>query len=438
MKTVLSFLLSLLPLLVMAQPSHWRYSLAVGRTKPFTHLTTAKPIADERLTIFSRAGMSGQVALERSIRDNLSLRASIGHMRVGYGFNSLNLIRDTTGRVLARTGSGSGSSGGGLTVGTLGVTVNSRRHNRTILTAGLDGVVRVNNRAAQAGRRSGGHLSGSFSVQGRTQRYQTDYEFESLRISPVTLGVATRVGLDYRLGKRGLFSTEISYTKGFGPVMEAVSTNLRIDGDANEGRYNSRASNVAVRIGYKHSLFRVASLDPLQFTPYNKPELAPPRFLTPEQRQLTFKARSWLLEPRIGYRPRTGLNILGVGSNAGYFFANRHLVGVSVDYQHYGDGYSPLLVDKLLQVGPIFRTYAGRGRVAPYLEGGYQVGWYFGPLVQTRFVKSVPITMGFSARISESFRLNASYGVRYLRQRGRTSMAPAMPQLSLSFLPKTK
>lgn len=449
MKTVLSLLLSVLPLLLMAQSSHWRYSLTVGQTKPFTNLTTATPITDGRLTVYSRANVSAQAALERSIRNNFSLRASIGHVQVGYGFSSANSFRDTTGRVVARTVGSSRSSGNGLTVGTLGFTLNSRAYGRTILTAGLDGVVRVNNRAGQTGRRSGGRSSGSTTIQGITQRYETIYEFETQRMAPVTFGVAARLGLDYRMGKRGLLTTQISYTQGFGPVLDAASTDLRIDGMANEGRYSSQGSNVALQIGYKHNLFRVNPLDPLQFTPYNKPELTPRRFLTPEQRQRTFSAKSWLHEFRGSYgsligrsargtRVNTGMAIWGVGGNTGYFFADRHLIGLAVDYQQYGDRSSSRLIGNFLQLGPIVRTYAGRGRVAPYLEGGYQLGWFVGPLTPIRFVGSVPVTGGFSVRVNESVRLNASYAMRYFWQQGRRGTAPAMPQLSLSFFPKTR
>lgn len=436
-------------MLVVAQSSHWRYSLSVGRTKPFTSLTTARPIADDRLRVYSRANMSVQAALERSIRANLSLRVSIGHTQVGYGFSSTNLFRDTTGRVVIRSVGSSRSSGNGLTVGTLGVTVNSRAYGRTILTAGIDGVVRINSRADQTGRRSGGRSSGSTTIQGLTQRYETIYEFESQQMSTVTFGVAARLGLDYRISKRGLLSTQISYTQGFGSVLDAASTDLRIDGVANEGRYISRGSNVAVQIGYKRSLFRVNPLDPLQFTPYNKPKPTSPHFLTPEQRRNTFRAKSWLHEFRGNYGPLTGRSIrgtrvntgsaiLGIGGTTGYFFANRHSVGIAVDYQQYGDGFSTGFIGNFLQVGPIIRTYAGRGRVAPYLEGGYQVGWFAGSLTPGRFVKSVPITMGFSVRVNESVRLNASYHMRYVQQRGRRGTSPALPQLSLSFSPKVK
>lgn len=449
MKTVLSVLLSFLPYLVVAQSSHWRYTLSVGRTKPFTSLTTARPIADDRLTVYSRANMSVQAALERSIRNNLSLRASIGHQQVGYGFSSTNSFRDTTGRVLGRSISSSRSTGNGLTVGTLGLTVNSRTYGRTILTAGLDGVIRVNGRASLTGRRSGGRSTSSTTIQGIPQRYETIYEFESQPMSPVTFGVAGRVGLDYRISKRGLISTQISYTQGFGSVLDAVSTDLRIDGVPNEGRYSSRGSNVTVQLGYKRNLFRVNPLDPLQFTPYNKPDLASRRTLTPEQRQQTFRAKSWLYELRSNYGPLTGRSIRGarvntdlaswgVGGNVGYFFANRHSIGLAVDYQQYGDGPFSRLFGNFLQAGPVLRTYAGRGRVAPYLEGGYQMGWFVGPLTPSRFVSTVPVTAGFSVRVNESVRLNGSYAMRYFWQQGRQGTTPGLPQLSLSYSPKAR
>ena len=438
MKTVLFSLLSFMPFLVIAQPGHWRYSLNVGQAKPFTHLITEKPIEAGRLTINSPAGVSLQAALERSIRDNLSLRASIGHQQIRYDISTSYAIRDTTGQILGRMGSGSRSLGSGLTVGTLGVTLNSRTIGRTILTTGLDGVIRVNTSPDRAGQRTGGRGGGSTTVQGQTQTYGGVYEFETQRIEPVTFGLAARVGIDYRLSKRGLFSVGISYTKGFGYIRNAVSTDLQIDGVVNEGSYSSRASSVAGYIGYKHSLFRVNPLAPFQFTPYNQPELAPPRFLTPQQRQNTFTAKSWLYELRGSYRPIYDLNVLGVGGNIGYFFANRYLVGLSIDYRRYGGVYSPLSFGNLIQIGPIVRGYAGRGRVAPYLEGGYQVGWIFGGITPTRFTSSLPIAFGFSIRVSESVRLNPSYTVRYFQQKGRSDAWPGLPQLSLSFSPKPK
>lgn len=447
-KTVLFLPLLLAPLLTPAQPSHWRYSLSVGRVKPFTQLTTTQPIADDRLTVDSRAVVSVRAALERSISTNVSLRASVGHMTVGYGFSSANSFRDTTGRVLGRSVSSSRSVGGNLTLGTLGVTFNSRAYGRTILTAGLDGVVRINTDRTTAGRRSGGTSSGSTTIQGVTQSYETVYVFESERLSPVTLGVAARLGLDYRLSQRSFITTEISYTHGFGPVLKAVSTDLRIDGVVNQGRYASQGSNVAVQIGYKRNLFRVNPLDPLPFTPYNKPEFAPQRALSDDQRQATFRRRAWLYELRGSYRPimglsirggrrvNTGSSVLGTGGTVGYFFAQRQLVGLAVDYQWYGDGTAPGRIGNFTQIGPIFRTYAGRGRVSPYLEGGYQVGWFAGPLSPKRFVSSLPLTMGFSVRAGELVRLNVSYGVRYFRQYGQGGTTPGLPQLSLTILPK--
>ncbi len=446
-KTVLFLLLLTVSLVATAQPSHWRYALSVGRTKPFTHLTTAQPIADDRLTVNSRTVGSVRAALERSLSTHLSLRASVGHTTAGYGFRSANRFRDTTGRIFSQSVTSSRSTGTNLTVGTLGFTFNSNAYGRAILTAGFDGVVRINSGAGATRRLSGGTSTGSTTFQGVTQVYETVYLFETQPLSPVTWGMAARLGLDYRLSKRSFITTEISYTKGFGYVLRAASTDLRIDGVVNQGRYESRGSNVTVQIGYKRSLFRVNPLDPLSFTPYNRPEFAPQRTLSAEQRHATFRRRAWQYELRGSYRFLTALNtrgrlvgtgssILGTGGTVGYFVAQRQLVGLAVDYQRYGDGSAPGRIGDFVQMGPLFRTYAGRGRVAPYLEGGYQAGWFAGPSAPKRFVESLPLTLGFSIRAGESVRLNASYGVRCFWQDHQGVSTLTLPQLGLTFSPK--
>lgn len=437
MKTVLSALFLVLSFSGWAQPSHWRYALYLGLAKPYTHLTTANPIPDDRLIIDSPTGPSLQAVLERSIRPNFSLRTSIKHQQITYNTSTSMAIRDTAGRVLGWIGSGGKSLGAGLTVGTLGVTFNLPALGRTIFTAGLDGVIRVNSSPDQEGLKTGGRGSGTVAAQGQVQNYETIYEFETQRTKPLTYGLAARIGMDYRISKRGLFSVEMNYTKGFGYVRRAISTDLQIDGVINRGSYSSRASNLVVQVGYKHNLFRVNPLDPLQFTPYNKPELNPRRLLTSGQRQNTFRAKTWLYELRSSYQSVHGASTTGVGANAGYFFANRYSVGLSADYQRYGSTYAPSLIGSLLQLGPVVRAYAGRGRVAPYLEGGYQIGWIVGGITPTRFVRSVPITLGFSIRVNKSVRLNASYALRYIRQGNRTDTGPGLPQFSLSFSPKT-
>lgn len=343
-------------------------------------------------------------------------------------------IRDTAGRVLGWSASRARSIGHSLSVGAVGITYNSPAWGRTIFTAGVDGVIRINGSPDQDGRKTGGRGESTVVVQGQTQRYEQIYEFETQRAKSVTYGVAARAGIDYRISKRGFLSLEMNYTKGFGYVRKAVSTDLQFDGINNTGSYGSRASNLGVQIGYKHNLFRVNPLDPFQFTPYNKPEFNPRDPLTPEQRQNTFRAQSWLYEVRGSYRP--GASVAGVGGKAGYFFANRYLIGLSAEYQWYGSTYSSL-TGNLLQVGPMVRAYAGRGRIAPYLESGYQAGWVVGGIMSTRFVSSVPVTLGFSIRASESVRLNVSYAFQYTQQGGRTSTGPGLPQLSLSFLPKS-
>ena len=410
----------------------------MGLAKPYTHLTTARPIPDGRLVIDSPTGASFQAVLERSIRHNLSLRAGVGHQQINYDMSSSMGIRDTTGRIFGGMSSRGRSLGSGLSVGTLGLTFNSPALGRAIVTAGIDGVIRLNSTPDREGRKIGGRGNGTVMVQGQVQNYETIYEFETQQVNPVTYGVAARVGMDYRISKRGLLSVEMSYTRGFGYVRRAVSTDLQIDGVVNTGSYDSRASNLVVQVGYKHNLFRINPLDPLQFTPYNKPELNSQRLLTPEQRQNTFRAKTWLYELRGSYRSVHDASRVGVGGNAGYFFANRYLVGLSADYQRSGNTYSPLLISNLLQLGPVVRAYAGRGRVAPYLEGGYQGGWTLGGLTPNRFVSSVPITLGLSVRVNESVRVNASYALRYMRQGGRTGSDPGLAQFSLSFSPKIR
>ena len=434
MKTVLFIIAACGPLLAVAQPSHWRYSLAIGRAKPFTHLTTAKPILDERLQVSSPVGIPLQAALERSISKNVSVRASIGRIPISYTTNSTLIVRDSIGQPRFWVGGGGGSGSTNLTVGTLGVTLNSRTYGRTIFTAGLDGVIRVNGQADQAGRKSGGSSSGYTIIRGDTQRYEVKYPFISEQIRPVTFGLAARLGLDYRLSKRGLFRLEVSYTKGFGYVKNMASNDLLVDGVPNTGRYISRASNVAVHVGYTHSLFRVNPLDRLQFTPYNQFEV-PPRFITTEQRLTTFRAKAMLYELRGSYLPLTGLTIAGAGGSWGYFFANRQMVGLSVDYQRYNDSYSSRAVGSLVQVGPIFRTYATRQRLSPYLEGGYQIGRFTSGLLSSRFVSSIPVTMGMSVRVNQSVRLNLSYATRFVKQNGRFRATQSIPQISLSYVP---
>ena len=80
---------------------------------------------------------------------------------------------------------------------------------------------------------------------------------------------------------------------------------------------------------------------------------------------------------RGGYLSRYGLAYTSLGSSAGYFLASRLLVGLSLDYRQLTDNYSPGALARVPQTGPVERAYVGRGRIAPYLEAGYQVGWIF-------------------------------------------------------------
>lgn len=419
---------------VLAQSSHWRYSLAMGYAKPFSKLKTALPISEERLLINSPTGLSLQAALERSVHQNISIRASIGHLNTPYAFRASAPLRDTTGRIFGYAGGG-GRSIGSLTVGTLGVTFNSSAYGRTIFTGGVDMVLRINNRPDVKGMKFGGRSSGTFTYQGTSQQYETVYEFDANAVNPLTAGLAFRLGVDNRISKRDILSVEASYTKGLGYVRHVTSTALQIDGVTNQGIYSGRASNLTVQIAYKHSLFTVNPLSRLQYTPYNQPQLNSRRLLTAEQRLATFRPRLWLTEFRVNYANRSSSRLMGAGLNGGYFFATQLMAGLTIDYQRVTDDYLPVPIADAAQVGPFIRAYAGRSKVAPYLEAGYQFGWFTNFQGKSQYLTSLPITVGLSARVSQTVRINASYVMRYYKPENQ-QIVYNMPQLSVAFSPE--
>ncbi len=422
-------LLLLLPSSLLAQTSHWRYGLYVGLAKPFNHLVTNQPLPDQQLSITSPVNRSLQATVERSISPFLSLRVGIGITPDDYGFRSSSTIRDTTGKLLFNVGAES-RSGGSLAIGSAGLTVNSRLLGRVVFTGGLDAQVRANSSPGEASQISGGSSGVSSTVQGKQIRNEAIYRFRSAQISPITLGVALRAGFDYRMSKRSFFSVEATYMKGLAYTRNATATDLRIDGVRYEGRYFSRGSAIQFQVGYKHNLLRVNPTDRLQFTPYNQPQLNPPRYLSREQREETVKSKTWLYEVKAGYWPQ----LIAPGLSAGYFLANRQMIGLSLDYMSFNSAYITKPIGQAVLVGPFFRTYAGRGRIVPYLEGGYQLGWvrsFAGS--NTQFTGVVSVGMGLGIRVNDRVRINPSYTIQQFSLAQRATLG--LPKLSLTFSP---
>ncbi len=223
-----------------AQPGHWRVGVQVGTATVDNTLTTSPSIPNNRLAILSPAGVAIRATVERSLTPSLSVRVGLGSTVARMGFRTTNEVRDSTGRLLISSSGGAGSSSG-LTTASAGLTFNSRAFGRVIFTGGLDGLVRINNRISTGDRLSGGRMSSSYTLTGGRQiNHETVFLFRSGPIVPVTLGIAVRAGLDYRLSQRGVFSLEAAYNHGFGLIRKSTATELRLDGVAYEGEYSSR------------------------------------------------------------------------------------------------------------------------------------------------------------------------------------------------------
>lgn len=436
------FGLLLLSLTGAAQPGHWRVGLQLGTASTRSEFTATPAIPANRLTVTTPIGTWSQAYVERSITPHLSLKAGIGRMRLPYSTSTYSELRDATGQVLLTSG---GSSGGGdaFTYAALGVTANTPAWGPFILTSGLDLHLRYN-RYAKSTFVYGG-FGTTTSIRGQdTLRTNESYLFTPQPTPTFTLAAALHAGLDVRLSQRAFLSVVATYNVGLGPIRQATSA-IVLDNQRYDGRFAHRGSFLGYRAGVKYAIGKRNPLGRLQYTAYNRPQ--PRAAWYAEEQARTFTRGSWLAGVRVGYfseRASNGFEVSGQARGA-YFILNRLAVGVRGKYiRDYRFDRFPITRSWL--AGPLIRYQISAARVAPFVEGAYQIGRVqfdarsaflpFAGINET--VRVASLTAGLSVRLSPNLRLDAAAETEQFSYYPSLRKSPIRPQLGLTYLIKKK
>jgi hypothetical protein len=397
------------PIRGMAQPAHWRIGLQFGVANTQSKFTTTPAIPDNQFTVTTPTGRWWQANLERSMATHWSLKIGAGRMRLPYSMSHHFVIRDATGQIKSTFG---GSSGGGdaFSYASVGISANTRAWGPLIVTAGLDLLGRYNARAKSTFVYGG--YGSSTRIRGQdTIRFSIYNRFTPQPTAPLTFALAPQLGVDVRLASRLFLNVTASYQLGLGYIRQATSPIL-INGQQYEGRFAHQGSFVGFRAGLKYSLGFLRPLASLQYTAYNQPQ--PTVSWYEPERARTFRRRSWLGGGRLGYFSKRNSRQYDVSFQGygGYFIFDQVVIGLKGSYSRdYRFSTFPLIRSWL--AGPMARLYVTTSRLAPFLEGSYQLGKLNFDLNSTpipypnvdRSIDVLTLGAGVSMRLSDQFRL---------------------------------
>lgn len=407
---VLTQILLLVSLEVTAQTSHWRLGFQAGTATTRSEFKTTPAIPANQLKVITPVGFWWQVHLERSVTSHLSLKLGLGQMRLPYTIaNTISLV-DASGRIVQTTGFASGRADQ-LSYTSLGLTANSSALGPLIFTVGIDLTLRYNPEAKSA--RPYGSWSEFTLVSGQdTLRSTQSSSFTPQSVPTLSVAVAPRVGIDVRVSKRTFVAATATYSLGLGSVQRSSLTS-DINGQSYSGLFSHNGSLIGYQAGIKYALGQVRSLSRLQYTAYNRPEPKVAWYRAEQER--TFKKGYWLVGGRVSYfseRFSNGFDLSGQ-AQGGYFVADRLAVGLRGKYiRDYRSSSFPITRSWL--IGPVVRYHLTSTRIAPFVEGAYQVGRVGFDGAATSFpyptiretVRVLSLVGGLSVRLNPALRLD--------------------------------
>ncbi|RCR65481.1 hypothetical protein [Larkinella punicea] len=427
----------MVPVMVIAQPGHWRVGLQLGVAHTRSKLTATPAIPDNQFTFTTPTGTWWQANLERSMTSHLSLKVGMGRMRLPYSMSHHIALRDASGRVTLMSG---GSSGGGdaFSYASLGLIANTRAWGPVIVTAGLDLQGRYNRRAKSTFV-YGGYGSSRVIRGPDTLRLFTSNRFTPQPTAIFTLALAPQLGVDVRLSQRLFLGVVATYNLGLGYIRQATSP-IQINNERYESRFTHSGSFMGYRAGLKYSIGKVKSLGTLHYTAYNQPQ--PQASWYEPERARTFRRKSWLTGGRMGYFSERSsrqyeLSFQGYG---GYFIFNQVAVGLKGKYNRdYRFTTFPIIRSWLL--GPMVRLYATNSRIAPFVEGSYQMGKVHFDLRTTPFpypavergIDVLSLGAGVSARLSDQFRLDLMAETQKFSNYPLSRASAVRPELGVTY-----
>lgn len=407
---------ALTPLLVLifmdstAQTGHWRLGLQVGTATVRSEFSTIPSIPNNQLVVSTPVGLWWQANLERSVAAHWSVKLAAGQITLPYTIAATTSLVDASGRVVGTTSS-LFKRADHLTYTSFGLTANSPAWGPLILTAGLDITLRYNRDAGS--RQPYGGWSESTLVNGPDTLRSVQFTSFTPESKPtLTVALSPRLGMDIRVSKRAFLSASATYNVGFGSVHHASFTS-DLNGQPYRGTFRHDGSFLGYQAGVKYTIGQAKLLSTLPYTAYNRP-VAKVAWYKDEQWQ-TFRKGYWLISGRVAYSSERSSNGFDLGAQVqgGYFVADQLAVGLKGKYSRdYRSSTFPITRSWLL--GPVIRYHLTRSRIAPFVEGAYQLGRvHFDatatPVAYPRIQETVHVfslSGGVSARLSQTLRLD--------------------------------
>lgn len=407
---VVTLMLLAIPWQATAQTGHWRLGFQAGTANTRSEFSITPAMPDKQLNVTTPVGLWWQANLERSISSHLSIRLGAGQIRLPYTIANTVRQLNASGQIVQAANVTFGRADR-LTYGSLGLTANSSAWGPLIVTAGVDLTLRYNPEA-KTGRPYGGWSRFSLVSGPDSLGASQSTSFIPQPVSTFTVSVAPRLGVDIRVSKRAFISALATYNLGLGTIHRAPFTS-DLNGQPYSGFFTHKGSFMGYQAGIKYALGQVKPMSRLQYTAYNRPE--PKVAWYQEEKLRTFRKGSWLMSGRAAYfseRSSNGFD-LSAQVQGGYFVADRLALGLKGKYiRDYRSATFPVTRSWLL--GPVVRYHLSRSRIAPFVEGGYQLGRVhfdatatnvsYPPIQET--VRVLSLAGGVSARLSQTLRLD--------------------------------
>jgi hypothetical protein len=260
----------------------------------------------------------------------------------------------------------------------------------------------------------------------------------------LTFALAPQLGVDVRIASRLFLNVVASYQLGLGYIRQATSPIL-INNQQYEGYFAHQGSFMGYRAGLKYSIGSLRPLTKLQYTAYNRPQ--PTVSWYEPERARTFRRRSWLSGGRIGYFSKRSSRQYDVSFQGygGYFVFDQVAVGLKGKYSRdYWFTTFPLIRSWL--AGPMVRLYLTTSRIAPFVEGSYQVGELHFDLNSTsipypdlrRGIDVLSLGAGVSMRLNDQFRLELVGETQKFSNYPISRSAGIRPELGLTYFIQKK